>query len=79
MVPNTCWVLMRQDMTWHVLAQHCRALHGLNGRVALCGQTTLLDPLAVIAFTTAMPRVPAFGSEFSAKLCIGLPRPSYCT
>jgi hypothetical protein len=50
-----CWVLLRLDMTWHLLANGCRDVLGLYGRPTACDRTTPTDPLGVVAFTEAPP------------------------
>ncbi len=52
---SQCWVLLRLDMTWHLLANGCRDVLGLYGRPTACDRTTSTDPLGVIAFTEARP------------------------
>ncbi len=37
---SQCWVLLRLDMTWHLLANGCRDVLGLYGRPTACDRTT---------------------------------------
>ncbi len=55
MLATMCWILMRPDMTWHVLPQAARDPRGLFERPTLCGLVSPEGPLGVLAFTQSDP------------------------
>ena len=49
------WVLIRPGLTWHVINQNEHDPRGFYSRPTLCGQTTPVVLIDVLAYTQAVP------------------------